>query len=143
MELVSVDPKLNFYDKNWPIWTYQEQAPPAKFVFDDDERRGMAVDSIISGGCIISGATVRRSLLFTNVRVNSFATVTDSVILPDVNIGRHSRIIKAIIEKGCHVPESMVIGEDLEADRERFYVSPQGVRLVTPESLGHKTHFVR
>ena len=103
----------------------------------------MAVDSIISGGCIISGATVRRSLLFTNVRVNSFARVTDSVILPDVNIGRHSRIIKAIIEKGCHVPESMVIGEDLEADRERFYVSPQGVRLVAPEALGQKIHFVR
>ena len=143
MELVSVDPKLNFYDKTWPIWTYQEQTPPAKFVFDDDERRGMAVDSIVSGGCIISGATVKRSLLFTNVRVNSYATVTDSVILPDVNIGRYSRITNAIIEKGCNVPESMVIGEDLEVDRERFYVSPQGIRLVTPELLGQKLHFVR
>ncbi len=143
MELVNVDPELNLYDTEWPIWTYQAQTPPAKFVFDDEDRRGFAVDSMVSGGCIISGAEVRRSLLFSNVRVNSYSKVTDSVILPDVNIGRHSRITKAIIDKGCQIPPNTVIGEDLEEDRKRFYVSPEGVVLVTPDSLGQPLHFAR
>jgi len=143
MELVNVNPELNLYDNEWPIWTFQAQTPPAKFVFDDDDRRGYAVDSLVSGGCIISGSEVRRSLLFSNVRVNSFCKVTDSVVLPDVNIGRHCRITKAIIDKSCQIPPNTVIGENLEEDRKRFYVSPGGVVLVTPDSLGQSVHFVR
>jgi glucose-1-phosphate adenylyltransferase len=103
LELIGVTPPLNLYDKNWPIWTYQEQLPPAKFVFDDEDRRGMAVDSMVSGGCVISGATVRHSLLFSNVRVNSFALVEDSVVLPDVGIGRYCRIRRAVIDRFCEI----------------------------------------
>ena len=143
MELIGIDPELNLYDKDWPIWTYQAQTPPAKFVFDDDDRRGMAVDSMISGGCIISGSEVRHSLLFSNVRINSYSRVEDSVILPDVNIGRHCRITKAVVDKGCQIPQGTVIGENLEEDRKRFYVSPNGVVLVTPDALGQRIHFAR
>ncbi|MCU7914591.1 MAG: glucose-1-phosphate adenylyltransferase [Candidatus Thiodiazotropha sp. (ex Gloverina cf. vestifex)] len=143
IELIGVTPPLNLYDSSWPIWTYQEQLPPAKFVFDDDERRGMAVDSMVSGGCVISGAKVKDSLLFSNVRVNSYSEVDHSVILPDVNIGRNCRITKAVIDRGCDIPEGTVIGEDPVADVERFYVSEQGVVLVTPEMLGQVIHHVR
>ncbi len=143
MELIGVNPELNLYDKTWPIWTYQEQTPPAKFVFDDDDRRGLAVDSMVSGGCVISGAKVRHSLLFSNVRVNSYSTVQDSIILPDSNIGRHCRITKAIIEKGCEVPEGTVIGENMAEDEKKYHVSPGGVVLVTPDMLGQKLRFVR
>ena len=111
MEIIGVTPELNLYDDLWPIWTYQEQLPPAKFVFDDDDRRGMAVDSMVSGGCIVSGAVVRHSLLFSNVRVNSYSHVEDSVIMPDVDIGRDCRITKAIIDRGCKIPAETVIGE--------------------------------
>jgi len=136
LELIGVTPELNLYDHDWPIWTYQVQLPPAKFVFDDDDRRGMAVDSMVSGGCIISGAMVRHSLLFSNVKVNSYAKVEDAVILPDVDIGRSARISKAIIEKGCSIPEGLVVGENPEEDAKRFYVSPGGVTVITPEMLG-------
>jgi len=143
MELIGVDPNLNLYDNTWPIWTYQEQNPPAKFVFDDDDRRGQAVDSMVSGGCVISGSKVTHSLLFSNVRVNSYSEIKDSLILPEVNIGRHCRITKAIIEKACNVPEGTVIGENRAEDEKRFHVSPGGVVLVTPEMLGQKIHHVR
>ena len=143
IELIGVTSPLNLYDRSWPIWTYQEQLPPAKFVFDDDERRGMAVDSMVSGGCVISGAKVKDSLLFSNVRVNSYSEVDHSVILPDVNIGRNCRITKAVIDRGCDIPEGTIIGEDAEADAERFYVSEKGVVLVTPEMLGQVIHHVR
>lgn len=143
MELIGVKPDLNLYDTSWPIWTYQAQTPPAKFVFDDDDRRGAAIDSMVSGGCVISGATVRHSLLFSSVRVNSYSTVQDSVILPEVNIGRHCRITKAIIEKSCQIPEGTVIGEDRAEDEKRFYVSEGGVVLVTSEMLGQRRHYVR
>ncbi len=143
MELIGVNPGLNLYDNTWPIWTNQEQTPPAKFVFDDDERRGLAVDSMVSGGCIISGATVRHSLLFSNVRVNSFSTVQDSIVLPQANIARHCRITKAIIEKGCVIPEGTIIGENRADDEKRFHVSPNGVVLVTPDMLGQRLHYVR
>jgi glucose-1-phosphate adenylyltransferase len=142
-ELIGVTPELNLYDKSWPIWTYQEQLPPAKFIFDDDERRGMAVDSMVSGGCIISGSTVRHSLLFSNVRVNSYSEVSDSVLLPDVEVGRNCKISKAIIDHGCKIPEGTTIGEDLEADAKRFYVSRDGVVLVTPDMLGQVLNYVR
>ncbi|MGQ9659172.1 MAG: glucose-1-phosphate adenylyltransferase [Thermochromatium sp.] len=144
LELIGVTPPLNLYDHSWPIWTYQEQLPPAKFVFDDDDRRGMAVDSMVSGGCIISGATVRHSLLFSNVRVNSYSQVNDSVILPDVEIGRHCIVRKAIIDRYCRLPEGTQIGVDPEADRRAgFYVSEGGVTLVTPEMLGQEASQVR
>jgi glucose-1-phosphate adenylyltransferase len=143
MELIGVNPNLNLYDHTWPIWTYQAQTPPAKFVFDDDDRRGLAVDSMISGGCIVSGAKVRHSLLFTNVRVNSYCTIQDTIVLPDVNIARNCRITKAIIERGCEIPEGTIIGEDREADEKRFHVSPGGVVLVTSDMLGQRLHYVR
>ena len=143
MELIGVDPDLNLYDTTWPIWTYQEQTPPAKFVFDDNERRGQAVDSMVSGGCIISGSTIKHSLVFSNTIVNSYSVVRDSILLPQVTIGRHCRITKAIIEKSCEVPEGTIIGENLEEDKKRYYVSEGGVVLVTPEMLGQQLHYVR
>jgi glucose-1-phosphate adenylyltransferase len=143
LELIGVTPPLNLYDRSWPIWTYQEQLPPAKFVFDDDDRRGMAVDSMVSGGCVISGSYERNSLLFSNVRVNSYSRVEDSVVLPDVNVGRNCRITRAVIDRGCEIPEGTVIGEDPAADAERFHVSEGGVVLVTPEMLGQVIHYVR
>ena len=136
MEMTKVTPELNLYDREWPIWTYQEQLPPAKFVFDDDDRRGTAVDSLISGGCIISGASVKRSLLFSTVHVHSWAQVEDSVILPGVDIGRHAVLKRCIVDKHVRIPEGMVIGVDPKADRQRFHVSPKGITLVTAEMLG-------
>lgn len=143
LELIGVTPELNLYDDDWPIWTHQAQQPPAKFVFDDDDRRGMAVDSMVSGGCIISGSTVRHSVLFSNVDVNSFSLIEDAVVLPDVSIGRHCRLKKVVLDKGCEVPPGTIIGEDPEADAERFEVSPNGVVLVTPEMLGQNYRYVR
>ncbi len=140
MDLVSVDPQLNLYDKEWPIWTYQEQLAPAKFVFDDDDRRGMAVDSMVSGGCLISGAKIKDSLLFSNVKVNSYALLEEAVVLPDVDIGRHCRIKKVVIDKGVKIPAKTEIGYNREEDAKRFYVSEGGVVLVTPEMLDQNLH---
>lgn len=136
MEMTKVTPELNLYDKDWPIWTYQEQLPPAKFVFDDDGRRGMAIDSLISGGCIISGAAVKRSLLFSSVTVHSWTSIEDSVILPGVDIGRRALLKRCVIDKNCRIPDGMIVGVDPEADRKRFHVSPKGITLVTAEMLG-------
>ena len=136
MELIGISPELDLYDRGWPIWTWQEQVPPAKFVFNDQGRRGMAVDSMVSGGCIISGSTVQRSLLFTNVHVHSYATVEDSVIFPSVDIGRNCRIRRAILDKRCVVPPGTVIGYDPAEDARRFHVSPKGIVLVTRDMLG-------
>ncbi|WP_398304583.1 glucose-1-phosphate adenylyltransferase [Zoogloea sp.] len=136
MEMTKVTPDLNLYDRDWPIWTYQEQLPPAKFVFDDEDRRGMAVDSLVSGGSIISGATVKRSLLFSSVNVHSWATVEDSVILPNVDIGRHAVIRRCVVDKNVRIPEGLAIGLDPDEDRKRFVVSPGGITLVTAEMLG-------
>ena len=143
LELIGVTPELNLYDDQWPIWTNQEQLPPAKFIFDDDDRRGMAVDSMVSGGCIISGATVRHSLLFSNVTVNDYTKIDSSVVLPDVTIGKHCRIFHAVIDKGCEIPDGTVIGKNEAEDREKYYVSPNGVVLVTPDMLGQAIHHVR
>ncbi|UJP06489.1 MAG: glucose-1-phosphate adenylyltransferase [Nitrosomonas sp.] len=136
VDLVSVTPQLNLYDADWPIWTHQEQLPPAKFVFDDDNRRGQALDSSVSGGCIISGATVRRSMLFSNVKVNSYGSVTDSVILPNVVVGRHARLQRVVVEKNCVIPEGLTVGYNPDEDRKRFYVTEKGITLITPEMLG-------
>jgi len=135
MELIGVTPELNIYDEKWPIRTNLRQYPPAKFVFNSEQRRGMAVDSMVSEGCIISGAYVENSLLFTKVRVEDYTRVEKSVILPDTVIGPNSRISGAVIDKGCIIPEGTVIGEDLEQDKENFFVSPEGIVLVTPEML--------
>ncbi|MCP5407802.1 MAG: glucose-1-phosphate adenylyltransferase [Chromatiaceae bacterium] len=144
MELLSVTPELNLYDADWPILTYQGQLPPAKFVFNDDDRRGMAVDSMVSGGCVVSGAKLDRALLFSNVKVKSYTHVEKSVVLPSVTIGRHVRISKAIIDRGCNIPEGMIIGEDHEQDRQHgFRVTGKGVVLVTPDMLKQSTHFTR
>ncbi|GMQ96593.1 MAG: glucose-1-phosphate adenylyltransferase [Gammaproteobacteria bacterium] len=142
LELTRVTPELNMYDEEWPIWTHQEQLPPAKFVFDDEDRRGMAVDSLVSGACIISGACLRRSLLFSHVFVDVRTELTETVVFPDVRIGPNCRITRAIIDKGCVIPGDTVIGENREED-ERFHVSPGGIVLVTPEMLGQEIHHAR
>lgn len=137
IELTWPVPPLNLYDGRWPIWTFQEQLPPAKFVFNDDDRRGMAVDSLVSGGVIISGSSVSNSVIYSRVRANSWSTIEASVVLPEVNIGRNCTIRKAIIDRGCEIPEGMSIGVDHEEDRARgFRVTPGGVTLVTRTMLG-------
>lgn len=136
MELVEPVPALNLYDEEWPIWTYQEQLPPAKFVWDSDERRGEAINSVVSGGCIISGSLLKRSLCFSNVRVHSYSYIEEAVMLPNVEIGRHCTIKKAVLDRGCVVPEGMEIGVNHDEDRARgFRVSSAGVVLVTPDML--------
>ncbi|MES1935775.1 glucose-1-phosphate adenylyltransferase [Salinisphaera hydrothermalis] len=135
LELINVTPELNLYDRDWPIWTYQEQVPPAKFVFDDQGRRGEAVNSMVAGGCIVSGATVRRSLLFSSVLVAERSVIEDSVILPDVVIGADCRIRRAVIDSDCHIPDGTQIGIDEVADARRFEVTHEGIVLVTREAL--------
>ena len=143
-ELIGVTPPLNLYDKQWPIWTYQEQLPPAKFVFDGDERRGMAVDSMVSGGCVISGSLVRHSLLFSSVRVSSYSYVEDSVILPNSGIGRNCRIRRAVIDRNCSIQPGTVIGYDRAADEAAgFHVTERGITLVTPDLLGQQVNRLR
>lgn len=144
MELVSVSPQLNLYDRQWPIHTAQEQLPPAKFVFNDEDRRGVAIDSLVSAGCVVSGAKVLNSLLFSNCEVSSYSEITESVILPDVKIGRNCRIRRAIVDRGATVADGTIIGEDADADRERnFRVTDSGLTLVTPDMLGQDLHFTR
>ena len=134
MDLTATDPLLNLYDTHWPIWTYQAQLAPAKFVHNQDERRGMAVESLISGGSIISGE-VFRSVLFSQVRVHSYSLVEWSVLLPEVVVGRHVRLHRVVIDHGCHIPDGMVIGEDAAEDAARFYRTESGITLVTSEML--------
>lgn len=140
MDLVSLLPTLNLYDSSWPIWTYQEQVPPVKFVLSEDDRRGMAVNSLIAAGCIISGSLIQRSLLFTSTHVHSYSLVEDSVVLPNVTIGRHCRLRRVVIDKLCEIPEGLVVGEDPEADARRFYRTDGGITVITPEMLGQRVH---
>lgn len=134
IDLTATDPKLNLYDTRWPIWTYQAQLPPAKFVHDQPDRRGMAIESVVSGGCIVSGS-VHRSVLFSNVRVHSHSNVNWSVLLPGVQVGRRARLTRVVVDRGCFVPDDIVIGEDAEQDTKRFYRSENGITLVTREML--------
>jgi glucose-1-phosphate adenylyltransferase len=143
IDLTRVTPDLNMYDREWPIWTHQEQLPPAKFVFDDEERRGLAVDSVVSGGCLISGSSVRRSLLFSNVRVHSYSSIEDSVLLPEVVVNRHCVLKRCVVDKQCVLPEGLQVGVDAAADRKRFYVSERGITLITPEMLGQQVFHQR
>jgi glucose-1-phosphate adenylyltransferase len=139
MELISPEPELDMYDPTWPTWTYQPQLPPAKFVFNDDGRRGMAVDSMISGGCIVSGSKIDRSLLFSNVRLHSFSEIEESVLLPEVVVHRNCKIRRTILDRGCVIPEGTVIGHDLEQDKARgFRVTAKGVVMVTRSMLGQR-----
>jgi glucose-1-phosphate adenylyltransferase len=135
IDLTAVQPMLDMYDTAWPIWTYQEQLPPAKFVFNSDERRGMAVDSLVSGGCIISGSKVERSLLFSRCRVNSYCKLHEAVVLPGVVVGRHSRLSRVVIDRGVNIPEGTVIGEDPLEDARRFERSDTGITLITQEMI--------
>jgi glucose-1-phosphate adenylyltransferase len=135
IELVHVKPELNIYDQDWPIWTYQVQQPPAKFILDEDGRRGVAINSMVSGGCIISGAVVRESLLFSDVRVDEGSSIQSSVILPHVEIGRGCVVRGAILDEGCEIPDGMIIGVDRAADAARFHVTDKGIVLVTPDML--------
>jgi len=135
LDLCKVSPALDLYDRNWPIFTYQEQLPPAKFVFDDDDRRGAAIDSMVSAGCIISGSTIRRSLLFNKVRVHSYSRLTDAVILPEVEVSRNARLSKVVVDRGCRIPPNLVVGEDPEEDARRFHRTESGVVLITRDML--------
>ncbi|MDH4247474.1 MAG: glucose-1-phosphate adenylyltransferase [Deltaproteobacteria bacterium] len=135
VDLVMVTPALDLYDRIWPIFTYQAQRPAAKFVFDDEGRRGMAVDSVVSAGCVISGATVRRSLLFTDVIAHSFSRIEDSVILPGGQIGRYARLNKVIVGEGCQIPQRLIVGEDPVQDAQRFFRTEKGVTLISKEMV--------
>ena len=131
IDLTDIVPDLDMYDRDWPIWTYAEMTAPAKFVHDDDGRRGMAVSSLVAGGCIVSGAGLNRSLLFTGVHVHSFAKIDHAVILPNVDIGRGARLSKVIVDRGVQIPPGMVVGEDAALDASRFRRTDSGVCLIT------------
>jgi glucose-1-phosphate adenylyltransferase len=134
IDLTATDPALNLYDRGWPIWTHQQQLPPAKFVHNQPGRRGVAIESTVSGGCIISGE-LNRSLLFSICRIHSYARVDQSVLLPEVDIGRHARLTRCIIDHGCRIPEGLVIGEDPVEDARRFRRTEHGITLVTRQML--------
>ncbi|HET6468368.1 MAG TPA: hypothetical protein VFG43_08335, partial [Geminicoccaceae bacterium] len=128
-------PALDLYDQSWPIWTFAEITPPAKFIHDEEGRRGMAVSSLVSGGCLLSGAAVRQSLLFTGVKVHSFAALERAVVLPYVEIGRGARLTNVVIDRGVRIPPGLVIGEDPDADAKRFRRTDKGICLVTQPML--------
>ena len=124
-------PDLDLYDRAWPIWTYGEITPPAKFVHDKDGRRGLAIQSLLSGGCIVSGASISRSLVFTGVHVHSYSAIHEAVILPYAQIGRHVRLSKVVIDSEVRIPDGLVVGEDPELDAKRFRRTEEGVTLIT------------
>jgi glucose-1-phosphate adenylyltransferase len=135
MDLTYVDPALNLYDSEWPIFTHQQQLPGAKFVHSGPHRNGLAISSVVSGGCIVSGATVYQSLLFSQVRVHSHAHVQETVVLPNANIRGHARLRRAVVARGTEIPPGLVVGEDPEADAKRFYRTAGGVTLVSQRML--------
>jgi glucose-1-phosphate adenylyltransferase len=135
IDLTNFDPELDLWDRQWPIWTYSESVPPAKFIHDEENRRGMAVSSLVSGGCIISGTEVRNSLLFTGVHTNSFSVLDHAVVLPYVTVGRHARLRNVVIDRGVRIPEGLVVGEDPEEDATWFRVTDTGVTLITQKML--------
>jgi glucose-1-phosphate adenylyltransferase len=131
MDLTDILPQLDLYDRNWPIWTFAEITPPAKFVHDQHGRRGHAVSSLVSGGCVVSGATVRQSLLFTRVHLRSYSQVENAVILPDVDVGRGAQLDRVIVDRGVRIPAGLVVGKDPELDATRFRRTKAGVCLIT------------
>jgi glucose-1-phosphate adenylyltransferase len=135
LDLASTIPALDLYDRNWPIWTYQEQLPPAKFVRDLNGLQGTATNLLVCGGCVISGSQISRSVLSSDVRVHSFCNINEAVLLPQVTIERSCRLRRVVIDRGCTIPEGTVIGENAQADAERFYRTGNGIVLVTSEAL--------
>ena len=131
IDLTSILPGLDMYDHEWPIWTYAEITPPAKFVHAEEGRRGFSLDSLVSGGCIISGAAVFRSLMFTNVRVHSYAHLDGAVLQPDVDVGRGARLTNVVVDRGVRIPAGLVVGEDAELDSARFRRTEKGIVLIT------------
>ena len=134
IDLTATVPELNLYDRSWPIWTYQEQLPPAKFVHNEANRRGEAIESSVSAGCILSGS-VHNSLLFSNCRVHSYTQIHGAVLLPEVQVGRNARLTRVVVDRGCRIPDGLVVGEDPDEDARRFYRSEGGVTLITPTML--------
>ena len=141
LDLTSNMPQLNIYDEDWPIWTYQEQEPPAKFVPDPHGMEGVISNTMVSGGCIICGSKMSNTILFSKVRVQAFCNLDQVVVLPDCEIGQGSRLRKVVIDRGCRIPEGTIIGEDPELDAQRFYRSPNGVVLVTQEMFARLYNF--
>lgn len=139
IDLTDVIPALDLYDQSWPIWTYSELTPPAKFVHDLEDRRGSAVSSLVSGGCIVSGAALRRTLLFTGVRVNSYSAMEEAVVLPYVNVGRHASLKRVVIDRGVTIPEGLVVGEDPKLDAKRFRRTENGICLITQPMIDKLT----
>jgi glucose-1-phosphate adenylyltransferase len=139
IDLTETLPALDLYDQNWPIWTYSEVTPPAKFVHDLEGRRGSAVASLVSGGCIVSGASIKRTMLFTNVRVNSFSTLEEAVVLPNVTIERKASLKKVVIDSRVVIPEGLVVGEDPELDARRFRRTANGICLITKPMIDRLT----
>jgi glucose-1-phosphate adenylyltransferase len=135
IDLTSFLPELDLWDTNWPIWTYSESVPPAKFIHDEETRRGTAVSSMVAGGCIISGTEVRNSLLFTQVHTNSYAVLDHAVVLPYATVGRHARLRNVVIDRAVEIPRGLVVGEDPEEDAKWFRVSEGGVTLITQEMI--------
>jgi glucose-1-phosphate adenylyltransferase len=135
IDLTEIEPELDIYSQDWPIWTYAEQTPPAKFVHDEDGRRGMAINSMVSGGCVVSGASLRHTLLFTGVHCHSYAALEDAVVLPYCDIGRGARLRRVVIDRGVRVPAGLVVGEDPALDATRFRISPAGIALVTQDMI--------
>lgn len=135
LDLTNFAPDLDLWDRDWPIWTYSESVPPAKFIHDEDDRRGSAVSSLISGGCIVSGTEIRESLLFTMVHTNSYSSLDRAVVLPHAHIARHARLSNVVIDRGVHIPEGLVVGEDADEDARWFRVTSGGVTLITQDMI--------
>jgi glucose-1-phosphate adenylyltransferase len=135
LDLTDITPELDLYDRDWPIWTYAEIRPPAKFVHDEDGRRGSAISSLVSGDCIVSGSSLRRSLLFTGVRANSYSSLNEAVVLPDCVIGRHARLSKVVLDRGVVIPDGLIVGEDADLDGKRFRRTDKGVCLITQSMI--------
>ncbi|MEL7126003.1 MAG: sugar phosphate nucleotidyltransferase, partial [Pseudomonadota bacterium] len=135
IDLTNFTPELDLWDRDWPIWTYNESVPPAKFIHDERDRRGMAISSMVSGGCIVSGTEVRNSVLFTNVHTNSYAVLDHAVLLPSVTVHRSARLRQVVIDKGVVIPEGLVVGEDPTEDAKFFRVTDRGTTLITQDML--------
>ena len=135
IDLTDITPELDIYDRDWPVWTYAEIKPPAKFVHDEEGRRGSAVSSLVAGDCIISGAALKRSLIFTGARINSFSSLDEAVVLPDCTVGRNAQLSRVVIDRGVHIPEGLVVGEDPKLDARRFRRTEKGICLITQDMI--------
>jgi glucose-1-phosphate adenylyltransferase len=135
IDLTDVVPHLDIYDRDWPLWSYAEVTPPAKFVHNDEGRRGSATSSLVAGGCIISGSALHKSLIFTGVRANSYSALTEAVVLPHCDIGRGARLRKVVLDSGVHIPPELVVGEDPVLDAKRFRRTDNGVCLITQNMI--------